>query len=142
MSIILDTGFIVAHLNTRDSRHADVRPLMERVARREWGVPLVSEAVVHEIFILFRSRTRSASLEESARRFLPLPEPVLKGLRAVSLGVGGLPDTAGIFFKHRDQGISFTDANLLALMRSLGIEHLVTLDDTLVRLAPSAIPSP
>ncbi len=138
MSVLLDTGLIFAFLNEDDADHARAVELMLRVVRKEFGAPFVTDTVVVELFTLIRARTGSAALEESARRFLPLPTPALKGLTSVSLGVGLLEPAWEVFRKYRDQGISFTDAGLIVTMRELGLERLATLDARLRGLVPCA----
>lgn len=138
MSVLLDTGIILAYLNREDAGHEEATDLIERVARKEFGAPFVTDHVIDELFVLIRARTRSASLEEAAKRWLPLPEPALKGLAAISLGVDVLDPAWEIFRKYRDQGISFTDATLMVTLRERGIERLATLDKRLGKLVPLA----
>jgi len=138
MSVLLDTGLFLAYLHADDARHAEGLNLMDRIARRDFGNPFVSDHVIDELLTLIRSRTRSPDLEEAARRFLPLPEPTLKGLLPVSLGTAVLAPAWDIYRKYRDQRISFTDAALIVTMRELGIDRLATLDARLAKLVPSA----
>lgn len=137
MSVLLDTGVIFAYLNREDARHGEARALMLRIARKEFGAPFVSDHVIDELFVLIRSRTGSAALEEAAKRWLPLPGPVLKGLSVVSLGAEVLEPAWEVFRKYRDQGISFTDATLMVTLRERGIERLATIDARLRTLVPS-----
>jgi predicted nucleic acid-binding protein len=138
MSVLLDTGAIFAYLNREDARHREARGLMLRIARKEFGAPFVTDHVIDELFVLIRARTRSAALEDAAKRWLPLPDPVLKGLSVVSLGTEVLEPAWEVFRKYRDQGISFTDASLVVTLREMGIERLATLDSRLGKLAPRA----
>ena len=138
MSVLLDTGVIFAYLNREDARHGEARDLMRRIARKEFGAPFVTDHVMDELFVLIRSRTRSAALEEAAQRWLPLPDPTLKGLSVVSLGTDVLEPAWETFRKYRDQGISFTDATLMVTLRERAIDRLATLDLRLRKLAPCA----
>ncbi len=139
MSVLLDTGVIFAYLNRQDAGHRRARELMTRIARKEFGAPFVTDHVVDELFVLIRARTGSAALEESAHRFLPLPSPALRGLTLVSLGAGLLEPTWQVFRKHRDQGLSFTDASLIVTMREMAIERLATFDPRLGNLVSAAV---
>lgn len=138
MTVLLDTGVVFAFLNEDDVRHGDAFDLVSRIARREFGQPFVTDHVIDELFVLVRSRTRSSELEESLRRFLPLPSPALRGLVAVSLGVAVLEPAWHAFRQFRDQGLSFTDASLLVTLRELKLDRLATFDRRLARLVPQA----
>lgn len=136
MTVLLDTGVVFAFLNADDVRHSEAVELVTRIARRDFGQPFVTDHVVDELFILTRSRTRSAELEQSLWRFLPLPTPTLRGLTAVSLGVAVLEPTWEVFRRFRDQRLSFTDASLIVTVRELGFDRLATFDHRLARLVP------
>lgn len=138
MTVLVDTGVFFAFLNANDARHTEAVELVDRVARREFGQPFVTDHVIDELFILVRSRTRSAELEESLRRLLPLPSPALKGLTAVSLGTAVLRPTWDVFRQYRDQRLSFTDASLIVTLRELRLDRLATFDRRLARLVPHA----
>lgn len=138
MTVLLDTGVIFAFLHREDARHVDALALIERIARKEFGQPLVNDHVVDELFVLARSRVGSAAMEESLRRFLPLPAPSLRGLGLVSLGTGLLQPAWEIFRRYRDQGLSFTDAGLIVTLRELKLDVLATYDARLSRLVPYA----
>lgn len=134
MSVLLDTGLIFAYLNRQDARHSEAKELIERIARKEFGQPFVTDHVIDELFVLIRVRTGSSTLEDSARRLLPMPAPALKGLASISLGTTLLIPAWEVFHKYRDQGISFTDASLIVTMRERSIGRLATFDDRLRKL--------
>jgi uncharacterized protein len=137
MSILLDTGAIFAYIHADDVRHDEAVELMGQIAKREFGSPFVTDHVIDEVFVLARARTRSAELEDSLRRFLPLPTPAVRGLAAVSLGTAGLVPSWEMFKKFRDQGLSFTDASLIVAQRELKLDWLATFDRRLASLVPS-----
>ncbi len=138
MTVLLDTGVMFAFLHADDTRHEDSLELVARIARREFGKPFVSDHVIDELFMLARARTRSADLEASLRRFLPLPTPGLRGLTAVSLGVAVLEPAWEEYRRYQDQGLSFTDASLIVTLREMKIDYLATYDRRLARLVPHA----
>ena len=138
MTILLDTGVVFAFLHGDDVRHEDASQLISRIAHREFGQPFVTDHVIDELFILVRARTGSSELEESLRRFLPLPSPALRGLSAVSLGVAVLEPAWNVFRRYRDQRLSFTDASLIVTLRELSLDRLATFDRRLARLVPHA----
>lgn len=137
MSILLDTGVLFAFLNADDERHVAARDLLKRVAASEWGAPFVNEYVVDELFTLIRARTRSKKLEGAAKRLLPLPTPALAGLRILPVGPERLAATLGVFELHHKEGLSFTDASLLVVLDSFGLDRLATFDQRLAALAPT-----
>lgn len=138
MTVLLDTGVVFAFLHANDARHAEGVELISRVAQREFGQPFVTDHVIAELFILARTRTRSAALEESLRRFLPMPNPALRGLAAVSLGTAFLLPTWEVFRQYRDQGLSFTDASLIVTLREMKLDQLATFDERLGRIVRRA----
>lgn len=138
MTVLLDSGVVLAFLNADDVRHSEALELISRIGQREFGQPIVTDHVIDELFVLVRVRTRSAALEESLRRFLPLPTPALQGLKSVSLGTTVLEPAWEVFRKFRDQHLSFTDASLVVTMKVLGGDCLATFDGRLARLVPHA----
>jgi uncharacterized protein len=136
VTVLLDTGVVFSFLNADDDRHDAAVDLVTRIARREFGAPLISDHVVDELFVLIRVRTGSSRLEEAARSFLPLPTPRLLGLTLVSLGTGLVAPAWEVFLRFRDQGISFTDAGLIVTMHELRIDRLATFDRRLSQLVP------
>ncbi len=138
MSVLLDTGVLFAFHHLEDSRHADALALMSRVANKEFGAPFVSDLVVAELFTLIRARTRSAALEEAARRLLPMPNPSLRGLTMVSMGSSIVGRSWEEFERYRDRQISFTDATLIATLKELRIDSLATFDGKLRAIVPTA----
>ncbi|MBI4392453.1 MAG: type II toxin-antitoxin system VapC family toxin [Euryarchaeota archaeon] len=129
MSLLIDTGVLFAFLNNDDARHGQAVGAIERIARGEWGTPLVSDYVVDELFTLIRARTGNPDLETAAKRLLPFPKPMLPRLQLVPVGPRHLDATLALFLRHRTRRLSFTDASILALMPELGIETLATFDD-------------
>lgn len=138
MTVLFDTGVVFAFLNADDARHNDAVQLVTRIAHREFGAPLISDHAVDELFVLVRVRTGSCQLEEAARRFLPLPTPLLRGLSIVSLGTSLIAPAWEVFRRYREQRLSFTDAGLIVTMQELRIDRLATFDRRLSRLVPVA----
>jgi predicted nucleic acid-binding protein len=138
VTVLLDTGVVFAFLHANDVRHTEAVELITRTAQKEFGQPFVTDHVIDELFILARARTRSAALEESIRRFLPMPTPALRGLAAVSLGTAFLVPTWEVFRHYRDQGLSFTDASLIVTLREMKLDQLATFDERLGRIVRRA----
>jgi predicted nucleic acid-binding protein len=138
VTVLLDTGVVFAFLHANDDRHSEAVDLISRTAQKEFGQPFVTDHVIEELFILARARTRSAALEESLRRFLPMPNPALRGLAAISLGTAFLLPTWEVFRQYRDQGLSFTDASLIVALRELKLDTLATFDERLGHIVPRA----
>lgn len=141
MTVLLDTGVLFAFLNRDDERHPEARRLLGALAKGTWGSSFVSEYVVDELFTLIRARTRSRKLEEAARSLLPLPTPALVGLRILPVGPERVPAILEVFQRHRERGVSFTDASLLVTLEAFGLDRLVTFDERLAALAPG-LPAP
>lgn len=138
MSVLLDTGVLFAFLNKDDARHGEAIELLRRVATGSLGAPFTSDYVVDELFTLIRARTKSRRLEEAARSLLPLPEPGLRGLEILPVARDRLVSVWEAFARHRDRGISFTDASSLVVMAAFGVDFLATFDRKLEGL--TAVP--
>ncbi len=83
MTVLHDPGVVFSSLNADDPRYAESADFLSRIARRELGQTFVTDHVIDELFVLARSRTQSSELEESVRRLLSSPSPLLRAARTL-----------------------------------------------------------
>lgn len=114
MTVLVDTGPLVAYLNQEDPRHPQAVELLEkRVWRGRYGVAIGIDAVLDEGATLLKKRPGRKELSQRfVEHFFPRPnEPA-----AVRLALSDektLRRAADIQLQYYDQGISFTDALLM-----------------------------
>lgn len=109
--VLLDSSFLVAFFNARDVHHQRAAAAMERLARGEWGEPLLLEYVFLEVVtVLAARRDQEAAtqigdrlLGHEAIRFLPCSELFVEAYEVFG----------------REPGLSLTDAALVAAARAL-----------------------
>lgn len=109
--VLLDSSFLIALHNARDVHHERARAAMERLARGEWGEPLLLEYVFLEVVTVLAARLDQETaaavgdrlLGHAAIRFVPCSELFVEAY--------------DVF--RRERGLSLTDAALVAAARSL-----------------------
>ncbi len=112
MTIILDSGVLIAYLHERDNHHAEARRIMERVGRGEFGLPLIVDHVIDEAVTFLRARV---GRRDVSQRLLSLvygeENRPIGDLLATSLD--DLREAIQIHMKFFDRGLSLTDSILI-----------------------------
>lgn len=116
--IVLDTSVVVAFMNGRDDRHAEVRRWMDGVADELVTTPLA----VAEMDFLVSSRGGAPAARA-------LRESFASGAYLVEWWPRAIHDCAEIAEAGAAQCIGLTDASLVALARQLGTSAVATLDE-------------
>lgn len=143
MSLLVDTGVVVAALNERASRHTVAKAAMDAAFTGRYGRIFTTDYVFDEVVTLALKKTRSH------KAAMVMADAIL--------GRGGRPrvfdmlmvtgpifrDAVEVFEKYSDQELSFTDATTIACMRRRGIDQVLSFDDDfdgiVQRLAPGTI---
>ena len=133
MSVIADTSVLVAFLNTKDHDHARARHAMDRIRGGEHGTAIGLDVVLDEGLTLLRSRFPVRAVAEEfanwfwgTRRDRPM-------LHLVMTDEARLREATDLYFRHARQGLSFTDAVIMAHAARLGAQ-VATFDTTLAGL--------
>ncbi len=116
-AVIADTGFVVALLNRRDSRHADVTALYPQPVSI-----LLPQTVLVEVAYLIG---REAGIEIVVAFLQGLPQ---SRFILVELMVQDISRTAEILEQYADSRVDFVDATVMAIAERLGITTVFTLD--------------
>ncbi len=114
MTVLVDTGPLVAYLNKDDPLHGQARRRVERVLTGEWGLPLSTDFVLDEGLTLLRRRPGRVALSQAfADYFLGSTDrrPAVQ-LRTTTPTL--LREAVRIHFERYDRALSFTDATLVA----------------------------
>lgn len=135
MSAIIDTGVLFAHLHRDDRRHAEAQAIVEEILEGKYGLAYIADGVVQELFTLIRARTGDAKVEGNAFQLLFGDTAFATRVRFLPSGGDIHREAYRIFERARDQRISFVDACQLALKDDLQLQHLLTFDGPLARLA-------
>jgi predicted nucleic acid-binding protein len=127
MSVFMDTGVFVAFHNTRDTNHNRALELLRSIVDGELGTAYTSDYVFDEAVTAALVRTRRP---ENA---LAVGRMILGELTAPFLAILRLDDEAfkeawRLFPQYAGRGLSFTDCSSITLMRTAGIESIVSFD--------------
>ncbi len=130
MAIFLDTGVIVAFLNTRDSRNGEANDLFESIWDNAYGRAITSDYIVDECYTLLISRTGNLKLIENLHDFI-----YGNSTNGISRFIDFqfiTPDlydlTWKLYERYQDPDLSFTDLSIIALTSKLSIEYLASFD--------------
>ncbi len=136
MSVLLDTGFIIAAFNRRDSNHAWAKRLMREILEGKWGTPYITDYIVDEVLSYAAARLAGDTgvklgellLERRVFRLIPVTLDIV--LDAWSL------------YRRHYPSLSFTDATSIIVARVYGIDYIVTVETrgAMPRLHPSLTP--
>lgn len=140
MTVLVDSGVFVAHVNRRDPGHAAARRTMAAVLADRWGRAFASDYILDESVTLARSRTRSHAVAVSVA-------DLILGRRGFTPFFDLLMVTGPIFRRalelfeaYDDQELSFTDATTVALMERRRIDHVLSFDDDFDGIVPRIEP--
>ena len=141
MSIFVDTGVFFAHHDADAERHEQAVAAFDELLDGTYGQPYTSDYVLDEVVTLTRVRTGSFEAANTvARRILgddSFPD-VLDLLHVEPDEVTAALET---FRRYEDQNLSFTDASIIHLCESRGIDAVLSFDDDfdglIERVAPS-----
>lgn len=111
MTILIDTGVLVAWLNTADGRHDQGRALMARILGGEFGVPIIIDHVIDETLTLLMSRKAPVDVSQALAAELFARQLPRWQLRQTTLD--DLQEAVEIHLKHHERGLSITDCALI-----------------------------
>lgn len=120
--IILDSSFLVAYHNRRDTHHAAAAQVMDRLLDGAWGESLLPEYVFLEVVTVLAARlgldaavgVGETLLNARELEFVPCSELFL--------------ETFDLFRRQSSGALSFADAAILAIARSRQATHVATFD--------------
>lgn len=135
MPVVLDTGPLIAYLNKDDALHPVAEPLVERILRGTYGVPVTTEFVLSEGLTFLRRRPGREALSRSFLEWLQPPPPERPKVLLRTTPGDMLREAAVLHLQEYARGLSFTDCSLIVHARRLdavvathegGFEGLVT----------------
>lgn len=126
--IVLDSSFLIAFYNQRDSQHAAAAVLMDRFLAGEWGAGLLLEYVFLEVMTVLMVR-RDVQVAVRVGRVL-LDAQELEFVPCSDF----FPDTFAGFSNQPGTHLSFTDAAIVLSARSRADGLVLTFDQEFRRL--------
>lgn len=138
MHYFADTSFLVAWFNRDDDNHGKATSFMAEAEkeRRTATRIVLTDYVFDEVVTTIRFQTRSHALAVQAGR-------VLLGSKATSIvRVGEKTFTAAwsLFESRKDKKWSFTDCTSFTVMKEMGFDTALALDDDFKKAGFSTLP--
>lgn len=134
MTVLVDTGVLVALINPKDALHQRAKAAMARILRREHGEPLGADVVLDEGLALLQKRHPVRISAESLAALFWGGKNKMPALRRISTDEDVLREATDLYFHHFSDQLSFTDCTLLVHARRLGAD-IATFDGNLKDLA-------
>jgi predicted nucleic acid-binding protein len=130
MVIFLDTSFIVAFLNKKDSRNREATELWNKIMDNKWGYPITSDYIVDECFTLLLARRKNLDLLSNLHSFIHGDDKrgISKIIQFLKITQRIYENTWEVFKKFYDPELSFTDLTILEICRELNIQYLASYD--------------
>jgi predicted nucleic acid-binding protein len=125
----------IAFLNKADENHAQAERLIASIAENRLGTPYTSDHVFGEAVTVALRRTKRLDFALDVGKFI-LGETTKPMLLIARTTESTFSEAWGLFQKHAQRGLSFTDCASLALMKERGIDQIASFDsdfDGLVR---------
>lgn len=134
MSILVDTGVILAALARKERRHNWAKRLLVDALTGKYGTPYVTDYIVDEV------------LSYAATRLTPSDARKLLNILIHRQAFRIIPVTIDIFnaaaelYERELPRLSFTDATTITVARLYSIDYIATLDKDLAEMHPSLHP--
>lgn len=130
MAVFLDTSFIVAFLNKKDSRNEKATKQWDKVMQNKWGYPVTSDYIVDECFTLLLTRRKNLDLLNNLHSFIHGDDKsgISKIIRFFKITQRIYENTWEMFIKYNDPELSFTDLTILEVCKELNIQYLASYD--------------
>ena len=116
--IVVDTSVILAYMNSRDDRHAEVGTWLEDESDAFVTTPLVIAEADHLV------ATRGGSSAARALR-----ADLTAGAYLVDWWPGAITAAVRVAERYADSGLGLTDASLVVLAERAGTTDIATLDE-------------
>jgi len=130
MSVFIDANIFVAFANKRDRNHARSSELMNRVRKGEFGLPYTSDYIFDEAVTVALVRTKRLDIAiKMGKIILGSREESIPSLtRLVRVDERIFAEAWKTFKAGRFEGLSFTDHTILAQLKELKIDALISFD--------------
>lgn len=127
--IFIDSGFLYAYVNEKESSHVEVKSKMKDILSGKYGSILISNFILDETLTLARARTKKCNVGKQIRELLKKKingNQIISSL-CIDSSLMDLIDKKYTLFCEK--GLSYTDCSILAIMESKNISFLATTDN-------------
>lgn len=130
MSVFIDANVFIAFANKRDRNHTRSSELMNRVRKGELGLPYTSDYVFDEAVTAALVRAKRLDIAvKTGKVILGSREESIPSLaRLVKVDERIFAEAWATFKTGRFEGLSFTDHTILAQLKELKIDALLSFD--------------
>lgn len=128
MSVFVDTGVLVAAQNKRDTNHKAARASLDVVLSRKLGRAFTSDYVFDEAVTLARIRTGSLGEAKLIASRILGREPFPRVFDLLMVTGPVFREALRVLETYEDKTLSFTDATSVALIRTRGIDRILSFD--------------
>ncbi len=130
MSIFIDTGIFIGHVNKDDKHHINASGLIDDIMDNKYGSAFTSNVVFDEAvtFALYKTGDVKKAIEIRDLIFGNEKEDVLQFMNLLFVDKEVLNKGWDIFVKYANKKLSFTDCTTIELMNNKDIEYLASFD--------------
>lgn len=121
--IVLDSSFLVAFHNERDSQHGAARELMRGFLDGRWGKGLLPEYVFLEVVTVLLVRRDLETAVSTGRLLLEAQELEFVPCSDV------FPDSMQLFASQKNTSLSFADAAIAVIAQTRADGQVLTFDE-------------
>jgi len=127
MSVLIDTCIFVALSNNRDVNHGKARKLIEECMKGKYGKPYISDYIFDETLTTTLVRTKNHKKSVELGEYLLGSE-----IDIIRIDEESFQKAWEMYKKNT---LSFTDCTSLAILKTYGINKLITFDSQLKKAA-------
>jgi len=128
MSVFVDTGVFFAHHDTDAARHDHAVDAFDALLDGEYGQPYTNDYVFDETVTLTRARTGSFEAANTVASRILGEEPFPRVFELLHVQPDDVHASLEAFRRYDDHDLSFTDASIVALCESHGIDAVLSFD--------------
>ncbi|RQG93154.1 PIN domain-containing protein [Natrarchaeobius halalkaliphilus] len=129
MSVLIDTGVFVAAQNERDEHHDVAVRALTAGFNGEFGALYTTDYVYDEAVTLARIRTGSHREARLIGDRIAGRHSYPSGIELLFVHDDRFEKTVRTFERYDDHELSFTDASLIAVVKSEGLDAVLSFDD-------------
>lgn len=128
MSVFIDTGVFFAHHDTDAERHDQAISAFNDLLDGEYGQPYTNDYVLDETVTLTRARADSFDAADTVASRILGEEPFPRVLEMIHVEPDDVQASLETFRRYDDHDLSFTDASIVTLCESRGIDAVLSFD--------------
>ncbi|ELZ89008.1 PIN domain protein [Haloferax elongans ATCC BAA-1513] len=128
MSVFVDTGVFFAHHDTDADRHDQAVSAFDELFDGEFGQPYTNDYVFDETVTLTRARTGSFEAADTVASRILGEDPFPRVFEMIHVEPDDVRASLETFRRYDDHDLSFTDASIVTLCESRGIDAVLSFD--------------